>query len=74
MPATHTQREYLMAKQRATITDVARAAGVSKGLVSFALNNRPGVSLETRNRILLVADELGWHAPSASIGPSHSGS
>lgn len=49
-----------MAKQRATITDVARAAGVSKGLVSFALNDRPGVSLETRDRILLVADELGW--------------
>jgi DNA-binding LacI/PurR family transcriptional regulator len=49
-----------MAKQRATITDVARVAGVSKGLVSFALNNRPGVSPETRDRILLVADELGW--------------
>jgi len=57
----HTLRvEYLMAKERATITDVARAAGVSKGLVSFALNNRPGVSPETRDRILLVADELGW--------------
>ena len=49
-----------MAKQRATITDVARAAGVSKGLVSFALNDRRGVSPETRDRILLVADELGW--------------
>ena len=49
-----------MAKQRATITDVARAAGVSKGLVSFALNDRPGVSPETRDRILQVADELGW--------------
>ncbi|MHC5797958.1 LacI family DNA-binding transcriptional regulator [Lacisediminihabitans sp. FW035] len=49
-----------MAKQRATITDVARTAGVSKGLVSFALNDRPGVSPETRARILLVADELGW--------------
>lgn len=49
-----------MAKQRATITDVARAAGVSKGLVSFALNDRPGVSPETRDRILLVAEELGW--------------
>jgi DNA-binding LacI/PurR family transcriptional regulator len=51
---------YFMAKQRATITDVARAAGVSKGLVSFALNDRPGVSPVTRDRILLVADELGW--------------
>ena len=49
-----------MAKQRTTITDVAQAAGVSKSLVSFALNDRPGVSLETRDRILLVADQLGW--------------
>ena len=49
-----------MARERTTIADVARAAGVSKGLVSFALNNRPGVSPETRERILKVADELGW--------------
>ena len=45
---------------RPTIVDVARRAGVSKGLVSFALNNRPGVSDETRLRILAVADEMGW--------------
>jgi LacI family repressor for deo operon, udp, cdd, tsx, nupC, and nupG len=45
---------------RPTINDVARAAGVSKGAVSFALNNRPGVAPETRERILSVARELGW--------------
>lgn len=45
---------------RPTITDVARRAGVSKGLVSFALNDRPGVSAETRDRILAAARELGW--------------
>ncbi|GAA1758915.1 LacI family DNA-binding transcriptional regulator [Agromyces humatus] len=45
---------------RPTITDVARHAGVSKGLVSFALNDRPGVSAETRARILASARELGW--------------
>jgi LacI family transcriptional regulator, repressor for deo operon, udp, cdd, tsx, nupC, and nupG len=43
-----------------TINDVARAAGVSKGAVSFALNNRPGVARETRERILSVAQDLGW--------------
>ncbi|MEY2847973.1 MAG: hypothetical protein RI885_638 [Actinomycetota bacterium] len=43
-----------------TITDVAREAGVSKGLVSFALNDRPGVSPDTRTRILEVAATLGW--------------
>ena len=49
-----------MVKQRPTIADVAREAGVSKGLVSFALNDRPGVSAATRTRILGVADDLGW--------------
>ena len=45
---------------RPTITDVASAAGVSKGAVSFALNGRPGISEETRRRILAAAEELGW--------------
>jgi len=45
---------------RPTINDVASAAGVSKGAVSFALNNRPGISASTRARILAVAEELGW--------------
>lgn len=48
------------ADPRPTIADVARHAGVSKGLVSFALNDRPGVSRESRERILHVAEELGW--------------
>ncbi len=52
--------------QQPTINDVARAAGVSKGLVSLALNDRAGVAPETRTRILAAAKELGWHPnPSA---------
>jgi DNA-binding LacI/PurR family transcriptional regulator len=43
-----------------TIVDVARRAGVSKGAVSFALNDRPGVAPGTRDRILAAARELGW--------------
>ena len=49
-----------MATTRPTITDVARIAGVSKGAVSFALNDRPGVAADTRERILAVARDLGW--------------
>jgi len=45
---------------RPTITDVARAAGVSKGAVSFAFNNRPGLAPGTRDRILATAREMGW--------------
>ena len=46
--------------RRPTISDIARLAGVSKGAVSYALNNRPGVSQATRARVLRIADELGW--------------
>jgi len=49
-----------MSTNRPTITDVARVAGVSKGAVSFALNGRPGVAADTRERILSVARDLGW--------------
>src|SRR5919112_1178731 len=41
---------------RPTITDVATAAGVSKGAVSFALNDKPGLAPDTRRRMLQVAE------------------
>lgn len=47
-----------------TISDVAARAGVSKGAVSFALNDRPGVSVQTKARILAAVQELGF-------SPSH---
>lgn len=50
---------------RITIADIAKAAGVSTGAVSYALNNRPGVSDATRARILAIAGDLGW-APSSA--------
>ncbi|MGJ4843237.1 LacI family DNA-binding transcriptional regulator [Leifsonia sp. Le1] len=49
-----------MSAATVTINDVAKAAGVSKGLVSLALNDRRGVAPDTRDRILTVAREMGW--------------
>jgi DNA-binding LacI/PurR family transcriptional regulator len=46
--------------KRPTIADIARRAGVSTGAVSYALNGQPGVSPATRERILAIADEIGW--------------
>ncbi|GAB3002313.1 LacI family transcriptional regulator [Amycolatopsis acidiphila] len=51
--------------KRPTIADIAKAAGVSKGAVSYALNGRPGVAETTRRRILDIAEGLGW-APSSA--------
>jgi len=58
--------------RRPTISDVARAAGVSIAVVSYALNGRPGVSAATRERVLRVADEFGWR-PSAAARSMRSG-
>lgn len=55
-----------------TISDVAQAAGVTKAAVSFALNGQPGVSGETRARILAAAEELGWKPSLRAKGLSSS--
>jgi DNA-binding LacI/PurR family transcriptional regulator len=49
-----------VAQRRFTIMDVASRAGVSKSAVSLALNSRPGLGEETRQRILDVARDMGW--------------
>lgn len=45
---------------RKTIKDIAHEAGVSITAVSFALNNRPGISDATRERILAIANRMDW--------------
>jgi len=52
--------------KRPTIADVARRAGVTKAAVSFALNGQPGVSAATRERILAIADEVGFKPSSVA--------
>ncbi len=46
-----------------TMEDVAHRAGVSKATVSLVLNRKPGVSPETQQAVLQVAEELGYHLP-----------
>ena len=52
--------------KRPTITDIAQRAGVTKAAVSFALNGQPGVSAGTRERILAIAEEIGFQPNSAA--------
>jgi DNA-binding LacI/PurR family transcriptional regulator len=58
--------------KRPTIADIAEAAGVSKGAVSYALNGKPGVSEQTRARVLEIAGRMGWHPSSAARALSNS--
>ena len=44
----------------AGIKDIARTLGISIGTVDRVLNNRPGVSLKTKARVLETAEKLGY--------------
>ncbi|WP_240613386.1 LacI family DNA-binding transcriptional regulator [Brachybacterium endophyticum] len=46
--------------RRATIVDVAERAGVSRQTVTRAMNDMPGISSATRERVLAAADELNY--------------
>src|ERR1700737_4973965 len=45
---------------RVTIADIARTAHVAKSSASYALNGRPGVADATRERVVAVAEAMGW--------------
>ncbi len=50
----------------ATLTDVARMAGVSKMTVSNVINNKPGMTEDTRQRVLRAIEESGYVANSVA--------
>lgn len=55
-----------------TISDVAARAGVSKTLVSFVLNDRPGVSADARTRIQQAVTDLEFRPSRAARALSSS--
>jgi LacI family transcriptional regulator len=57
-----------MDRKRATIEDVARAAGVSRQTVSRAINDLGEISPRTRARVLRIAEEMGYRPSSIARG------
>ncbi len=53
-------------KTKVRISDIARQSGVSVSTVSLVLNNKPGVSQETRDRVLEAAANLDYSFKPAS--------
>jgi LacI family transcriptional regulator len=52
----------------ATIYDIAKKAGVSIATVSRVFNNSANVSDKARNKVLAVADEMGYHPQAFAQG------
>lgn len=48
-------------KSRYSLNDLAQMLGVSKATVSRALSGSKGVGIELRERVLQLADEVGYH-------------
>lgn len=51
-----------------TIYDIAKKAGVSIATVSRVVNNSDGIADKTREKVLKVADELGYHPQAYAQG------
>lgn len=58
-------------QEKTKISDIARESGVSVATVSLALNNKPGVSEETRLRVIEVAERLDYPIKPAAGGKSN---
>ncbi len=65
-----------MTTRRATISDVARAAGVAPSTASVVFSGKTPVSQATRSKVLAAAEELGYTGPdprAASLRRGRSG-
>ena len=60
----------VLTRERPSIRDVARQAGVSASTVSRVLNARPDVAPATRERVLQAIAELNYHPDAQAVGLS----
>src|SRR5689334_19737349 len=58
-------------RMRATISDIAREAGVSTATVDRVLHGRSSVKLRTRSLVLSAAERLGYAEPVVTGARQH---
>lgn len=58
MDRSQSQGQY--SDSRINLKDIAKELGISQTAVSFAINDKPGVSQETKRRVREVATRMGW--------------
>jgi len=60
-------------KQKVTMKDIATKLGLSINAISLVLNDRSGVSEETRSLVLKTAEEMGYLEQSTKYSKTYSG-
>lgn len=53
-----------------TIKEIAKKANVSPATVSMVINNKPGISLQTRERIFKIVEECGYNVSPLKNSPA----
>ena len=56
-----------------TAKDLAKIMGLSEAAISMALNGKPGVSTETRKRVIETAHNYSYDFTKLKKGPKNSG-
>lgn len=59
-------------KKKVTMKEIAQQIGVSINAVSLALNDRAGVSEETRHKVLNIAEQMGYLDQKTKYVPAYS--
>ena len=60
VPTADGRRGKIASTSRFTLKDIADELGISQTAVSFAINDRPGVSEATKRRVKQLAAQHGW--------------
>ena len=71
VPDIDEDENMLAKKSPPTMKDVAQASGVSIQTVSAVVNEKPGITQETRTRVLAAVERLGYRPYAVARSPAY---